>query len=61
MATTMQHTILGHESQTAVIIEYSPTQYTVTAFVEGTPTVAWDATTYADAERWAKAVIEYPS
>jgi hypothetical protein len=53
----MAHTILVHGNQTAVIIAYTPTMYTVTAYVNDVPSVAYDATTYADAERWAKAVI----
>jgi regulation of enolase protein 1 (concanavalin A-like superfamily) len=56
----MQHTILVHGDHEAVIVEQSPTAYTVTAYVRGEANVAWDTTTYAEAERWAKAVIEYP-
>ena len=56
----MEHTIFVHGTQSAVIIEESPTRYTVTAYVNDAPSVAWDGTTWAEAARWAKAVIAYP-
>jgi hypothetical protein len=56
----MQHTILVNKDQSAVIVEESPTQYTVTAYVDGIPNVAYDCTSYAEAERWAVIVIDYP-
>jgi hypothetical protein len=54
------HTLLVHGAQVAVIATFSPTSYAVTCYVGTVPTVAYDATTYAEAERWAKLVIEYP-
>ena len=56
----MEHTIVVHGTHVAVIQTQNPTQHAVTVFVDDVPTVTYDATTYADAERWAKAVIEYP-
>jgi hypothetical protein len=56
----MQHTIFVNGTQSAVIIETEATTYTVTAYVNDTPSIAYDTTAYAEAERWAKAVIEYP-
>jgi hypothetical protein len=56
----MQHTIFVNGTQEAVIVEQRPTAYTITAYVRGTANVAWDTTTYAEAERWAKTVIDYP-
>jgi hypothetical protein len=57
----MQHTILVHGRQSTVIVEESPTAYSVTAYVDGSATVAYDTTSFAEAERWAKAVIAYPN
>jgi hypothetical protein len=56
--TMMEHTILVNGTQSAVLTQYSPTQYTVQCYVGERPTVAYDATTAEEAERWAKAVIE---
>jgi hypothetical protein len=56
----MEHTILVHGTQSAVIVAVTPTQYTVTAYVSEVPTVAYDTATMDDATRWAKAVIAYP-
>ncbi len=56
----METTLLVHGAQSAVITMSSPTVFTVTGYVEDEPTVAYDTTTYAEAERWAKAVIAYP-
>jgi hypothetical protein len=57
----MQHTILVNGNQSAIIREESPTAITVTAYVDDSPSVAYDTTSYADAERWAKIVIAYPA
>jgi hypothetical protein len=54
------HTILVNKHESAIITEISDTAYSVTAYVDDSPSVAYDTTTYADAERWAKAVIAYP-
>jgi cytochrome c oxidase assembly protein Cox11 len=59
--TTMKRTILVHGDQSAVILEDSPTQYRITSYVGTTAAVAYDASNYAEAERWAKAVIAYPN
>jgi len=57
---TMTHTILVNYEQSATIVEESPTQYTVTAYVDDRATVAWTTDTYAAAARWAQIVIDYP-
>lgn len=54
----MQHTILVNHEASAVITEDGDT-VSVTCYVGETPTVAWDGTSYAEAEQWAKAVIAY--
>jgi hypothetical protein len=55
----MGHLMFRNGTQSAVIVEHGPAQYEVTAYVGERPTVAYDATTAEEAERWAKAVIEY--
>ena len=56
----MEHTIIVNGDQSAVIVTVSPTQHIVTSYVNATPTVAYDTTSYDDAIRWAKVVIAYP-
>lgn len=53
----MEHTILTQGNQQAVIVEQGRFQFAVTAYVKNVPTVAYDTTTFANAERWAKVVI----
>lgn len=57
----MEHTLFVNGNESAVIIEYHPHHYEVTAYVNGRPSVAWETTTYRAAEAWAKAVIAYPA
>ena len=42
-----------------MIVERERFQCTVTAYVNETPTVTYDTTTFQDAQRWAKVVIGY--
>ena len=55
-----EHTILVCGPQVAVIIEQSPTMFTVTTYIGDAASVAYETTSYADAEQWAKAAIAYP-
>ena len=57
----MEHTIMVHGTQVAVIIEQSPSEFTVTTYDGNTAVIAYEATSYAEAEVWAKAVIDYPA
>jgi len=57
----MDHTIFVHGSASAVIRTHETGVIEVTAYVQDVPSVAWEAPSDAEAERWGKAVIAYPS
>jgi hypothetical protein len=56
----MSHTIFVNGNTSAMIKEENG-HCIVTAYVGTVPTVEYETTSVADAERWARVVIDYPA